>query len=113
MLLTALQAHSRDFQSQAQPAADSHHRVLLQIDKQAADRCHRLGQTRLVTIHKLVSPFDSQIQIMQNAHTAEATLPPAGWCTSGCCSAFILWYVMCNVCYHDDVRVMHVVLAVD
>ncbi|KAK9836737.1 hypothetical protein WJX74_007100 [Apatococcus lobatus] len=25
-----------------------------QIDKQAADRCHRLGQTRLVTIHKLV-----------------------------------------------------------
>ena len=29
--------------------------VAVQIDKQAADRCHRLGQTRLVTIHKLVS----------------------------------------------------------
>ncbi len=33
----------------------------VQIDKQAEDRCHRLGQTRPVTVHKLVSRPDCNI----------------------------------------------------
>lgn len=35
-----------------------------QIDRQAEDRCHRLGQTRPVTIHRLVRPLPSTLPLL-------------------------------------------------
>lgn len=43
-----------------------------QIDRQAEDRCHRLGQTRPVTIHRLVSFFTSSCLLCRQ--------PRSGWC---------------------------------
>ena len=38
-----------------------------QVDLQAQDRCHRIGQTRPVTVYRLVTPGSVEVRILERA----------------------------------------------